>query len=849
MNRDKAGYTYIDMDGIQKRVRGQKTPGLQHGGARPEAEIDAAFGDPGVNMDLQWNAGKSQWEWTHDDWYNFLEIEPDYLISKCRQRGLDVDETLRAWQNTMHSKNSMRSRPPTELELVTAPVFDPATNTVKEVRKHAVMPQAVRQSIVNYRNTVEKEAERRAYQECKLDARGLRLEAKERGVCRDTVLCRPAADGAKRTVYNEEDYAEIEHGPLSDREKQKYRRCRALGEFCPGDLDVGTTYLTSEFTYIPNAGAGDCLFIAVEHYVDLARQLGQHMGMEADEMYLPEPGTDELMSAVLGDTQLHTVDNNTLRQRGHALRQRVCDYYRDNPNVLLIASRPIMQELALLNLDGNQYSSADFMEQYNDYVGSLAQNPLGLAPITDVKTAKSCAEIVYARSLVDTDDITEEQEPAWQDFINRMYTNYIEHMRNLSSYGGNAEIAVIARLLGHSVVALQYQDEDGDLLETNMGSIIPNTEGRLYLFHTATVAGEGGLHFEIMFPLTEEHIVMKKAIVHPHPQSQSQKSSDKLEGLKAFLVEVGLPEDILLSEADMLLALDDVIANGDADSLVQSYFAHELYNVKNEGIFRAFEPLFSNYAPVDDELETYTENILTALMPQPEGVYDIGRHLCVVLLERDECVRRYKAWFDLLTTEQQQDLISECVSNALSDVDRSSYDPSERFPPGYNENAENKIIVYTMMMPPVYRLIPKGLNMTRDSVIKCLVRLRRAYEGTTGLLTRLDDNNEAIYRAHHGLDESEDPDYTDDDEPILQIMLLEQIADEISQHKSDIVLTALAEAQLTILMTYAEMTPVLILMGEDDAMFVPDTEDKVTLPSLLRLVRVLEEHVDITGDI
>ncbi len=844
-------------------------------GGRPTEQIDADFDDPTKTMDLTWD-GK-QWRWTHDDWYQFLDITPDYLTEKCRAKGLNIDETLRAWKNMLHYVR--KSRAPAVEENLGSKMWNQATGTEQELKYFENIPQELNRSIKEYHNTVDKEAEKTAYQQCQMKSNLTQLEVAERGLCHSNVLCRPPKiiDGleVERTVYSDADYDRVEASTLPESDKDKYRRCRALEETCPKEFIAGTEYDISDFSYISNGGTGDCLFIAVHHYMHLCTQLGEAMG--ADEIY-PMPGVD-IGSAELEQNKLQTLDYKTLKDNAKILRNKVCDYYRDHPNYILFAGRSVKHELAILNMEGSIYTIPTYIKQYNDYVNSLAgNNPLGLEAIPPGTTKVLLSDMIrYAISIINLDTVKPEQEEALDNFTVAMYSNYITRMRQDSTYGGNAEISVLSKILQKNIFVVQLSPESdaGEVnLTTNMGARYAGSDDVMYIFHNAGVTGKGSLHYEVMFPLDSKYIdgsvldasslLDLDALSVVGSVESIEVDDEGLDLVRVFMSDqCGLDMDNE-DEDVIVITLEGCLNEPDLDRghAIKLYFNHGLQYVRNEAIFGVFhDTLFSTDTDID------RDTLFEALLPTSasDGIDVVTHNIIPYMNEPNRNIFhiQYMEWFNMLNSEQQEKLLRKLLDMAVSSVNPKTYDPSDP-PDTYNQDAENRLILYTTATGTVQDIVANivpfpnpDINET-ISVVHAMIKVRRSYEGILGETVQLEEDMLQQYKTHWNLDEEDEPNYNDDDdiEPTLEIMLIRQIAETLEGFiKADVSaeLTQLVfSMRYHIVRVYSQMLPMITLICKKANTSAPPilipTAENTTLYNLMDCVAVMEKYINVTHD-
>lgn len=477
MNFDKAGYPYIAEDNIYHRLS-------QQTGGATVAEIDASFADDELVNPLEWKTNKVQidgeeitdadprWESKFNNWYHQLDINPEYLLQKCADKGVDLelqqDEAINSpFANSFYNT---QVRKPEGDEVITGE--EKFNIDLEEERKTAVQ---------NY-SKVQKEKEKDVYQNCHIAVPARNIEKKKDMICglhmcnnipfkgeNDAVVENPR-------VSNRDDLDRlIATGALSPMEEAKYRYCADQNKFCnfiDENVNVSSEPPGKPFLHFGNAGGGACLFIAVAQYLKFAVGLGE----------FPDYGNNTVDEAKYKN--IFPWNNNNIAYRAaHILRSRAIDWARKNLDVLMVSpayqsEQTLGQEISLYTLArpylDNGRNSEDFnninsilshvgdltsiyvydifVDQYSEIAGRL-----GLKPIETARGDTNMINSIFtiARDVVNTPDsklINNDQLTQDIDIFIKFLSNYyLDSMSKFSTYGGNIEVFILSQLLQKNI--------------------------------------------------------------------------------------------------------------------------------------------------------------------------------------------------------------------------------------------------------------------------------------------------------------------------------------------------------------------------------------------------------------
>lgn len=495
-----ANYTYIcGPNNTKKRIKNQSD--LVGGGPTTD-QIDRLLEDPSVKMPLKW---KGSWKFPNDSWYDYLDIGNDYIVEKCRERGVDNELALKIlsiWGNRFHKISNERPRTTKEGLGYKLPGNHRLNKDIRD------LPKDIKDKIEGYMSTVVKEAEKNAYQQCKLSVHPSNLPTRERMACHD-IACQY---GIRRDSDYERVIENDEHEHEHDAEKlSKLERCKELGMYCQSLDDARQEYPAKLFTHVKNGGSGDCLFIAVAHYRLLAERLGEAVfGQVSDPIY-PDPENLELFKKP--DGSYIKVDylpkhstyllSDELHYNANYLRAAAVEWLRDNPDYLLPQNRTVKLELAQLYMEEGRllFGQSDFIRTMNKYISNKRDDPnsLKLVKFTRMNIDNQIRRLFSI--ITDEDDYLEkypERQPNLEEFIEFLYEQYLRVMSHRVVYGGQPEIIALANVLQTNIYALLSSNSK---LIFRLGGRVEATQDNIFIFHNKkATAQKGNEHYDIVFP-------------------------------------------------------------------------------------------------------------------------------------------------------------------------------------------------------------------------------------------------------------------------------------------------------------------------------------------------------------
>lgn len=526
MNVDQAGYSYIDTEEGPYR--------MQRGGAPSTEEIDARFENPDERNRLVWRTKfddngdlLSRWEPEHDNWYDALEVSPDYLVEKCRavhgQVSPDLEELIRSpLRKDIYVIPNVRRA--TGREALGERLYD--QNLSAEERAYAEA----------YDADVKRKAEKQAYQQCKISLPDdpVRISNRIQNRCAE-YMCRDShisigADGVpvqdKRRVVNPEDLQEVMDGPLPDNVKAIYQYCADKGLYCTVPLSEEVSSISEKpFVHISNAGSGECLFIALAQYLKFVQAFG---GVYPD--YKNNTVPVDLYS------RLHPwkPSSHLSYEAGNVWRQRVVDWLESHPDSYINAAtepgtvREMMALSLLSYLDletvGLVLSAIDLKikDLYNTFVRSHPEHAqkLGLPAITKAADIGERINRAYY-AIADRDNMAVADPstvPAVSALVDFFSGYYNKAMRSPNAYGGHLEVYAASKIL-NADIHVWAKTTKGDqykrlvYMSHNSNSDPAGSYRTINLLLTQRMnqygAMSGAKHFEIIFPWREGATINK----------------------------------------------------------------------------------------------------------------------------------------------------------------------------------------------------------------------------------------------------------------------------------------------------------------------------------------------------
>lgn len=433
---------------------------------------------------FEWNDAIKEWK-RANDWYQQLGLEPDDIIVKCLEAGVDVTDAidiLHIWGKDM-LEVAKKSREPQLDEVPGNDVYDEHIN-----------PNETFKNVYNYDQTVEKPAFEETLTKCELG----NVDDKENALCRN-LLCRPDTATSRNKVNKIEDFADV----IADNPDkfEKYKRCHDKGiTYCqdrtsttstipePMVISVASSPMASStldidqydpnmFTRFQTAGDGNCLFWSVDRYINIATNLGLY----------PQPGlNDDILNKTV-ECPIATIDS--VRN----LRANTVKWLLDNKDEEYdLLGRTVGEEIA-------NDSTAHLADVRNLNLDQVYVERLSLQTVNHIehiidgtKNAKcpQCANVVedYA------DFVT-----ARQKLIDALVIHYVDMMSKNGTYGGQHEIYALSKILQSNIIVMQSANDT--FLTSNMG-FVGGYDRTIYVIHTLKIGSKiGGLHYETLFAL------------------------------------------------------------------------------------------------------------------------------------------------------------------------------------------------------------------------------------------------------------------------------------------------------------------------------------------------------------
>jgi hypothetical protein len=582
MSQDKK-YTYVTMpDGRKKRAP------LQTGGKSVQ-EIDHDFETKRMRINPS-TLG-------HDTWYDFLEIEPDYLVNKCKRKGITNPAVLKhvnTWGDRVYNM------PPKLKPLTDAQILDDA-------------------NIKKYEDTINgtyKASVRRVYDSCDLIDN---LEEFNKVTCQDSV-CNPYP------IRRKEDLAAALQVSPSKQKNIYLTQCVNDGYLC--QTEEYQEYFVDQFTNIYNGGAGDCLFIAFENYNKLIRECFNGRYIK------PYDDISDLEIKKCDFYRIQSGTPATLRLRAEAVR-----FLDEHRNDRLIGGVPLKVNLATASIEPKEslFSSKEKAAFYTSFISSHPRE----ARILNMSNPANTTKINQVVAIING-PITPESDA----LLNFLTDQYLKSMSRLSTYAGQYEITALAIIHNVSIEILQLKSSDPTMYERNMGHSIPGANV-VYLHHTASTAGSGA-HFDVMLPLPED-IVNSNSTSKPYSfktskskasQAQFQplqlkkfKHASDLDIINDFLLNVSgklaiksindlheilmrLDDKLKIKALTLLLTTGDVVDNVNdtiAATVILDFIENTLKSLTREDMKKPMHLLLAlsrRDKPIDDWLQNVFKTVL-----------------------------------------------------------------------------------------------------------------------------------------------------------------------------------------------------------------------------------------------
>lgn len=484
-------------NGLSQRISGKLLKQL--GGARTTQEIDQDFDNPNIKIPLTWaerndssdyasNGRAERWDLAEDNWYNFLQISTDYIVEKCRAAGItepDLLEILEIWGNKIHDMPVVRPPNPDE-NLATKPTPNgPPYKYMKD------LPDGVKRAIEDYTATVLKDREKHAYQTCSLKTRKNKLHQWERSECHN-LMCRYGHEVTDEfSLAHELDIATPETA-------RQLLRCAELGEFCNSVSGLPQTFDRSRFRHLKNSGKGDCLFVAVAHYMLLGDRLRDAIGA-ADTVY----PTIELLDAGAYNDANETpyqvtpekLGSRRLIETGEQLRAQVVQWARDHPDYMS-AGNTLKRDLAILYVEEGE-GLLDTRTYWVSLKSYFSKNrTIGDGKLFQMVKNRKDDRARLVRIIVESENYLKEHpdhEQAHEHLMDFLFDQYLVGMSDVHTYGGSPEVVILSQILQINLIVTQSGGPNQPLIAV-MGGPVRGTDEYMIIYET------GHRHYEIMYP-------------------------------------------------------------------------------------------------------------------------------------------------------------------------------------------------------------------------------------------------------------------------------------------------------------------------------------------------------------
>lgn len=509
MNTDQAGYTYIKTDKGSYRVSRARARAMKGG-----SPIDDAFQSDEVNK-LVWKDKydtdgnyRPRWEHQYDSWYDKLNVTPDYLLEKCKNKGKQSESLERVlkgpFNRALYDTRPLRNPNPDEV--------------LRERAFDKDLPEDQRAVVENYNREAVKGAEYQAYSGCDTLVPNApdRLDLFTKVKC-DEIMCRDpytvvGPDGkpveAERRVHDSDSLARVMAGPLSDADKAKYQHCANMNLYCKTAPHATVNAAAADpFIHVTNAGSGECLFIATAQYLKFTNALEGFPDYENNQ--IPKERYNRLRPWRTGSRLAY--------ESGNLWRQRAMDWLEQHPNEYIPGGDPatIQETMAksLLNTIDIQYATmvlapldVTITDIYNKFITTIsAAAKLGLKPINRTSEVGDRLQDAY-NYVIDRDNYPDKAESI-QQLISYFAVWYIRALRHPDTYAGATEVYALSRYLNANIhVWSKNGDKYTRIPYMSFNSIQGQDDGNrtINLLFRQNMSNSGlmsGLmHFEIVFP-------------------------------------------------------------------------------------------------------------------------------------------------------------------------------------------------------------------------------------------------------------------------------------------------------------------------------------------------------------
>lgn len=433
-------------------------------------EIDNQLSDQNSVIPVYWSEDAKQWKYRAGNWHEHLNIPNEYYAYKCQQKGVTDPDTLSrlsTWGSSMINIPMARSRKGNE------------TYLQKPGKNLPDMPEDVRSDLENY-TKLTRENEANSYQNCTL-----KYNSQDRQKDYEVSACQSVTCRMPTPIYIDE---QVDHVPDSHPNKEKLVRCRNIGQLCK-EVAAVSTFDFNKYRHIPNSGQGDCFFIAVARYLNMAKTLAKTTGMGRpisidmdNNYYFPKK---EDTDRAIPEDQLINITPEDKKLSG-ALRAMAVQWLTENPSHF-IATDMIKYEIAKNVLENTPQIFT--VKRHNEIIRHVANE-------LEIDEADRQMLIMMLNAIVEDPPV--EKESLVEDIVLYLNNAYLRQMSDIHTYAGQLEITALSNVLGVSIFAVQQADKD--TLAANFGSLLQTHNDYMLVYLRRQVSGKGYNHYEIVFP-------------------------------------------------------------------------------------------------------------------------------------------------------------------------------------------------------------------------------------------------------------------------------------------------------------------------------------------------------------
>lgn len=421
-----------------------------------------------------------------DNWYDAYSVTKDHILESCGNRhvGFLTDQkrdAINTWGQKMLQTSYRQER-----------MVDKGAS---EAEKKPIVRPAAKAALTG----------------CvlKTEERDSDVLGDEKELCKALVCSEPLTG----VIKNEADFDHVKEtgndGRLNDDHKMKLDRCKVINShICTRPSRFGDNITSETHKHIKNPGQGDCLFLAVLHYLHLESQ------KDNDRIYTwSDP---DIYNATSGLTNEITEE---WTGKGMIERGLTIDWLRANKNKTIeVVGNTIVRDFVLGSaLDDHTMSGKKCVELMSVEVVKFSSeskpgledgttfnmNGIGfedelddnrrqlLSYMSDLESYKYSHKEVF-RTFARTID----------DLLDRLYNVYLEYMSKISSYGGESEIYAISERLNRSIHIYQdvgITDSSGNHIYALVAQYEPTDSDPE---NPISIHNQNNHHYEILYPVT-----------------------------------------------------------------------------------------------------------------------------------------------------------------------------------------------------------------------------------------------------------------------------------------------------------------------------------------------------------